>query len=95
MPNKTLRTCKNGHQYIKSSDCPVCPICASNDKPNTGFLSKLSAPASRALLHEGIDTLEKLSQFKENEILKFHGMGPKSIPILKEELKAIGLSFKK
>lgn len=24
---KTLRTCKKGHRYYKSSDCPVCPAC--------------------------------------------------------------------
>lgn len=24
---KSIRTCKNGHKYCKSSDCPTCPIC--------------------------------------------------------------------
>lgn len=95
MSNQTVRTCINGHQYVKSSDCPICPICEGIDKPETGFLSKIYAPARRALLREGIDTLEKLSTYKENEILKIHGMGPKSIPILNEELSNIGLSFKK
>lgn len=28
-PKGTLRTCPNGHQYYKSSDCPVCPVRAT------------------------------------------------------------------
>jgi len=36
--NKTLRTCKNGHQYYKSSDCPACPTCEEAKRPKNGFL---------------------------------------------------------
>lgn len=46
---KTLRTCKNGHRYYKSSDCPVCPVCEEEKRPEEGFLSLVSAPARRAL----------------------------------------------
>ena len=42
---KTLRTCDKGHQYYKSSDCPSCPICEQERKPDSGFLARLSAPA--------------------------------------------------
>jgi DNA-directed RNA polymerase alpha subunit len=91
---KTLRTCKRGHQYYKSSDCPVCPVCESERKPVNDFLTKLSAPARRALESNGIKTLEKLAQFTEEEILNFHGIGPSSIPKLKKELLEVGLSFK-
>lgn len=53
----TLRTCKNGHNYYKSSDCPTCPVCEKEKKPKDGFLSLLSAPARRALENNGITTL--------------------------------------
>jgi len=92
---KNLRICKNGHQYYKSSDCPVCPICGQERKPQEGFLSTLSAPARRALENNEITTLQELSGYSEKEILKFHGMGPSSIPKLSSALKEQGLSFKK
>lgn len=92
--NRSLRICNNGHKYYKSSDCPTCPICEQERKPESGFLSKLSAPARRALEHNGITTLEQLSKFSEKEILKFHGMGPASLPKLRASLNDSGLSFK-
>lgn len=92
---KTLRTCPKGHQYHKSSDCPTCPICAAASKPTEGFLSILSNPARRALEQEKITTLKKLSKFSEAEILALHGMGPASMPMLRNALKKEGLSFKK
>jgi DNA-directed RNA polymerase alpha subunit len=91
---KTLRTCDKGHQYYKSSDCPSCPICEQERKPDSGFLARLSAPARRALETNGIITLQQLSQFSEKDILKYHGMGPASLPKLKAALEEEGLSFK-
>jgi len=93
-PKKNLRTCKKGHAFYKSSDCPTCPICEEERKPKEGFLSLLSAPARRALENNNIRTLKQLSKFSEKEVLKFHGMGPGSIPKLRMALKAEGLSFK-
>jgi len=92
---KDLRVCSSGHQYYKSSDCPVCPFCEAEKKPDTGFLSKISAPARRALEAAGINTLNKLSKYSEKELLKLHGMGPSTIPKLKKALKEKGLSFAK
>lgn len=91
---KTLRICENGHRYYKSSDCPTCPICDQEQKPETGFLSLLYNPARRALEHAGITSLKKLSEYTEQEILQLHGMGPRSMPVLREALQAQGLSFK-
>jgi hypothetical protein len=93
MPAKQLKICERGHKFYKSSDCPSCPICVAEDKPETGFLSLLSAPARSALEQEGITTLTALSQHSEREILKFHGMGPKSLPILRKALSDAGLAF--
>ncbi|KKI90147.1 hypothetical protein WQ54_23935 [Bacillus sp. SA1-12] len=91
---KNLRICNKGHKYYKSTDCPSCPTCEQERKSDSGFLSKLSSPARNALIHEGITTLEKLSDYSEKEILKFHGIGPASIPTLKASLEEKGLSFK-
>ncbi|MCW3083401.1 MAG: hypothetical protein JWP12_767 [Bacteroidetes bacterium] len=92
---KNLRTCPNGHKYYKSSDCPVCPVCEKDRKPEDGFLSMLSAPARRALENAGITTLKQLSKLTEKEVLGLHGMGKSSIPKLTAELKEEGLEFRK
>ena len=91
---KTLRTCPNGHRYYKSSDCPVCPICENERKIDDAPFATLGAPARRALENAGIATPQQLSQFSEKEILKLHGMGPGSLPKMRDILNNQGLSFK-
>ncbi|KRF62643.1 hypothetical protein ASG99_23715 [Bacillus sp. Soil768D1] len=91
---KNVRTCNKGHKYYKGSDCPTCPICEQERKPDNGFLSLLSAPARRAMEKNGVNSLQQLSKFSEKEILQFHGMGPASIPKLRTALETNGLSFK-
>ena len=91
---KNLRICNKGHKYYKSSDCPTCPTCENERKPENGFLSVLSAPARRALENNGVTTLQQLSRYSEKEILQFHGMGPASLPKLRSSLKENGLSFR-
>ncbi|MED3687751.1 RNA polymerase alpha subunit C-terminal domain-containing protein [Peribacillus butanolivorans] len=92
---KNVRTCNKGHKYYKGSDCPTCPICEQERKPDNGFLSLLSAPARRAMENNGVTSLQQLSKFSEKEILQFHGMGPASIPKLRTALETNGLSFTK
>lgn len=58
------------------------------------FLAKLSKPAQRALEQEEIDSFEKLASLTKKELLSFHGVGPKSIPIVMECLNNIGLELK-
>lgn len=94
MTTKTLRTCSNGHQYYKSSDCPVCPKCEAQKSPASAFISALPAPARRALQNAGIVTLKQLAAHSEKEILSLHGIGKTAIPLLKKELENAGLSFK-
>lgn len=94
MQKKTLRTCKQGHSYYKSTDCPACPVCETKKKPTDGFLSLLSAPARRALESIGIKTVKQLAQHTQKEILSLHGMGPASLPKLLIALKEAGLTFK-
>jgi predicted RecB family nuclease len=92
---KTLRTCKKGHQYYKSTDCPTCPTCEAEKKAKDGWLSLLAAPAQRAMGAAGIKTLKQLSGYSEKEIRRLHGIGPSSIPVLLKLMKAEGLEFKK
>lgn len=94
-PTGTLRTCKNGHRYYKSSDCPTCPDCEKQRARKKGFMAELSAPARRALENTGIKTLKHLARKSEREILSLHGMGPGSIPKLRKALHDEGLSFMK
>lgn len=88
------KVCPNGHTFFKTSDCPVCPFCEQQRKPVNGFLSLLSAPARRALENKNINTLKKLSQYQQKEIMQLHGMGPSSQLKLQAALKAAGLSFR-
>lgn len=95
MRKKTLKICKNGHEFYKSSDCPVCPICEKERKPGADFLAVLAAPARRALENQGIRTLAQLARYSEKEILSLHGMGKSSIPRLKKVLAENKLDFRK
>ncbi|MGB3948347.1 MAG: RNA polymerase alpha subunit C-terminal domain-containing protein [Bacteroidia bacterium] len=90
----TLRICKKGHEYYKSSNCPTCPICEQQNKPNDNFLALLSAPARRALGNEKITSLKQLAKYSESELLQLHGFGPGSLPKLRVALANEGLSFK-
>ncbi len=90
-----LKICPNGHQFDKTSDCPVCPVCENERKPKEGFLAAISAPARRALANAGIATLQQLSNFSETEVKALHGMGPNAVEKLKAELIKSGLTFKK
>ncbi len=89
------KTCEFGHTFYKSSDCPTCPTCEKFKEPTSGFLALLSNPARNALLHHGIDTIQKLSEFTEKEILKIHGVGKASLPAFRKALEEQGSAFKR
>lgn len=92
---KKTKTCPNGHKFIKSGDCPVCPICEQNNKARTGLLSELAAPARRALESKSISTLQQLAKYRKKEIAELHGMGPSTMKKLLSLLTENKLSFKK
>lgn len=95
-PNKkTIRTCKNGHAFTKSSDCPVCPQCEKERAKPHNFLSMLAAPARRALENANIKTLKQVAKHSEKELLELHGFGLSSLPKLKQALEQAGLTFRK
>ena len=55
---------------------------------------KIGAPATRALEVAGYTNLKQLTKVTESEVAQLHGIGPKALGILREALKAQGLSFK-
>jgi len=59
------------------------------------FFVSVSVPVKRALQGIGVNTAYKLSKFSEKEIMSLHGMGPSSLPILKEALEKAGMEFRK
>ena len=60
---------------------------------NSNF-PKIGAPATRALEAAGYTNLKQLTKVTESELAQLHGMGPKALGILRDTLKAQGLSFK-
>ena len=90
-----LKICPLGHQYYKSSDCPTCPECEEARAPKDEFMALLSAPARRALQSASVNTLQDLSKLSESEVLSLHGMGPASIPTLRQALTGHGLTFRR
>ena len=54
-------------------------------------LSRISAPATRALAAAGIETLEDVAAADRTELARLHGMGPKALAQLDEALAEAGL----
>jgi DNA-directed RNA polymerase alpha subunit len=61
-------------------------------KQNHPF-DKLGKPAQRALANAGISNLEELSKLTEKELMRLHGIGKTTLPVLKEAMITKGLSF--
>jgi DNA repair protein RadC len=72
---------------------------ASKNKAVSSFeqqengLQKLARPAQRALAEAGIQNLEQLAKFREDEVKRLHGIGPNALVQLRRALSAKGLSF--
>lgn len=63
------------------------------DNQGESNFPKLSQPALRALNGAGYWRLEQLTEVREGEIKRLHGMGPKALEQLRQALAARGLSF--
>lgn len=55
----------------------------------------VAKPAARALAAAGVKSLRDLEKLGESELAGLHGMGPKAVGVLKDALKAKGLTLKK
>lgn len=58
-----------------------------------GLPAGLASPARRALTAAGITSLDQLAMVSEAELLKLHGMGPRAVEIIRQELIRHGLKF--
>jgi predicted flap endonuclease-1-like 5' DNA nuclease len=86
------RTCERGHPFERSSDCPTCPTCEGL-KAALSPLPKIGAPAIRALTGAGVRTLRDVARWSEQDLLALHGVGPRAVGILRDQLAAEGLTF--
>lgn len=58
------------------------------------FPKSMGRPANTALVANGITSFELVAEHSESELLALHGVGPKAIRILKEELNKQNLAFR-
>jgi len=65
------------------------------EQQKTDFPPNIGKPAQRALEGAGYSSLKQLTRVSEPELMKLHGMGPKALGLLREALKAKGISFAK
>ncbi|CAN5496385.1 hypothetical protein BH09CHL1_BH09CHL1_11530 [soil metagenome] len=59
----------------------------------TEFPKRMGKVAPRELALNGYTRFEQLTTVTPTELLKIHGVGPKAIRVLEEELAARGLAF--
>lgn len=57
------------------------------------FPTSMGKVAPRELTVHGITTYQQLTSMTEKEVLAIHGVGPKAVRILREELGKRGLTF--
>ncbi|SDF89825.1 Helix-hairpin-helix domain-containing protein [Lentzea fradiae] len=57
------------------------------------FPGSIGKVATRALAEHGHTTFDSLTKVSAKELLKIHGVGPKAVRILGEELAAQGKSY--
>lgn len=68
---------------------------AATAKAPEPALPKIGKPATRALATIGITRLDQVVKMTAVDLLALHGVGPKAIRILEEELAAKGKSLRK
>lgn len=51
----------------------------------------MGRPANAALVAHGVTTLRQVASMTEAELLALHGVGPKAVAVLRDELASKGL----
>jgi predicted flap endonuclease-1-like 5' DNA nuclease len=64
-----------------------------NGSAQTEFPRSIGRVADRELALHGHTRYDHLAAVTEKQLLKIHGVGPKAVAILREELTGRGLSF--
>jgi len=68
---------------------------SGNGERATELTPRIGRAATAALTLAGHATYASLSRVSAKEVLALHGVGPKAIRILEEELAARGLAFRR
>ena len=66
---------------------------SSEGEGDSGLTKAIGKPATRSLNGQGIETYGQLAGFTESQLLEIHGVGPRAIGILREELSKRGLKL--
>jgi hypothetical protein len=61
--------------------------------PGSGLPGTIGAPATRALTAAGYTELRELAGVPAAELKKLHGVGPKALRLIQEELQRQGMSL--
>lgn len=83
------------NEGLRSTDAVRVVSMSTRKLPEDAFSPEfpraMGRPANAALVAEGFTTLEQIARLSERELLAIHGVGPKAVAILREELAARGL----
>jgi hypothetical protein len=61
--------------------------------PEVDLPRGIGAPATRALVGAGYTSLDKLAGVRAADLAKLHGVGPRALRLLQEELEKHGRSL--
>ena len=88
--------CRNRLTHIISRQIPIKKALrmTSKESPITEFPRSIGKVATRELAQAGYTRFDHLTQVSRKSLLAIHGVGPKSLDILEEELKKRGLGYK-
>jgi len=93
LPEATVRVLDGRGHQLGDDLFEVARDIQGLDAQESDFPTGIGKPARRALLGAGYSSLEQLTGVSEGELKKLHGMGPKALGVLREALRARGLSF--
>ncbi|WP_329286396.1 DNA-binding protein [Streptomyces sp. NBC_00691] len=69
-------------------------MATGSDRPETEFPRAIGAPATRALAAAGYTRFDQLDGVPAAELAALHGVGPKALRLLAEELAQRGLALR-
>lgn len=80
---------------MPTSDGPAdAPSTGGMTVDDTEFPPSMGKVAPRELAVNGITRYEQLTEWSERDLLAIHGVGPKAVRILRDELAARRLQFR-
>lgn len=83
-----------GHRAPKRLAASLAAADAGTPPTGSDLPAAIGKPATRALLGAGLTTLDQVATRSKAELLGLHGVGPKAVRILTEELRRRGQSLR-